>query len=303
MLFSPKFSIIIPSCNEGIWLEKTVRGVLENTNYPDFEIIVIADACTDNSTDFLKKKKIPNVKLIETSSIFGAMKTRNMGAKEAEGTLLVFIDSHEIPQKENWLSSLAKELQNEKVGAVSLKIPHLEEKDRIGYIYTIENWALEPTWIVPNNLNSVQQTPAIPGGCFGIQKKVFEKLDGFDEGLKLWGREDFEFSLRIWRAGYDLVFSPKSAIAHSYDRKRNFEISYQEVDYNTIRTALLLFSEKYVQKVFAAIKKTRPESLSSIIDAVKKSPDFYQRKNNLDRQSIRSFEEYIETFSKFLPKN
>lgn len=303
MRSSPKFSIIIPSCNEGSWLEKTVRGVLQNTNYPDFEIIVVADACTDGSTDFLKKKKIPNVKLIETPTLLGTMKTRNIGAKKAEGKFLVFIDSHEIPEQARWLLELAKELKNEKVGAVALKIPHLEEKDRVGYIYTIKDWDLEPTWLLPKDLKSVQHTPAIPGGCFGIRKELFEKLGGFDEGLKLWGREDFEFSLRIWRAGYDLVFSPKAAISHSYDRKRNFEISYAEVDYNTIRTALLLFSEEYAQKVLDTIAKTRPDNLSKLIDNVKKCPGFYERKARLDQLFTRSFEEYRNTFAEFLPKD
>lgn len=301
MIVPKKFSVIIPSQNEGSWLKKTVKGVLENTNYPDFEIIVIADCCSDGSADFLKQNKFPNVKLIETTSLEGAIKTRNLGAEEANGEFLVFIDSHEIPQKENWLLELVILLEKENAGAATLKIPNLEEKDRIGYFYTIKNWELEPSWIIPENKEICQKTPAIPGGCFGIRKKLFQTLGGFDEGFKKWGREDFEFSLRIWRMGYDLFFSPHSAIAHSYDRIRKFEISYEEVDYNVLRTALTLFSEESCEAVKETLQALRSKEFTKNLRMLENDSVFIKRKNNLEKQFKRSFDDYVETFESFLP--
>lgn len=301
MIVPQKFSVIIPSQNEGLWLKKTVKSVLENTNYPDFEIIVIADFCSDGSANFLKQKKYPNVTLIETNNLKGAIETRNLGAKKAKGEFLVFIDSHEIPQNENWLLELSSLLTEEKVGAATLKIPNLEEKDRVGYFYTIKNWELEPTWKIPKNKNICQKTPSIPGGCFGIRKNLFNELGGFDVGLKKWGREDFEFSLRIWRMGYDLVFSPNAAIAHSYDRVRSFKISYEEVDYNTLRTALSLFSASGIKAVKKALQLSRPKGFSKKLQQLKRDPAFLKRKAKLNKNFKRSFESYLETFSSFLP--
>jgi len=296
-----KFSVIIPSCNEGEWLRKTVMGVLENTDYPDFEIVVVADGCTDGSVDFLKKYTIPNVVLHELAQSAGASGARNVGAKKASGEYLVFIDSHMIPRDANWLSELALQLNQPQIGGATLCIPYLEEPDRVAYIYTIKDLELEPTWITPENRQNIQNVPAIPGACFGIRKKVFEETGGFDAGFQKWGREDLEYSIRLWRLGYDLSFSPRMGIAHSWERKRTFDISWEQVDYNILRTVLTLFSSQWAEKVIQKITKKRPKNIQKHLLALKLDDFFQTRKSTLQSKFKRSFEDYIDTFGEMLP--
>jgi len=296
-----KFSVIIPSHNEGDWLRRTVMGVLENTDYPDFEIVVVADGCTDNSTEFLQEKHIPNVTLISLPVSVGAAKARNKGAHKATGEYLVFIDSHMIPHDANWLTELFLQLEQKNIGVASLCIPHLEEPDRIAYVYTVKDLFLEPTWEAPLDKNKTQLVPVISGACFGITKKLFDETGGFDEGLQKWGREDLEYSLRLWRMGYDLSMSPCAAIAHSWERKRTFEISWEEVDYNILRTVMTLFSKEWAEKVIAAVKCERPENAKHTLTELQKDQKFLARKNVLESQFTRSFEQYLEGFKGMLP--
>ncbi len=295
-----KFSVIIPSHNEGDWLKKTVFGVLENTTYPDFEIVVVADGCTDNSCDFLKNG-VPNVKLVSLETSVGAAKARNEGAKNAEGDMFVFLDSHMIPTDESWLSELELQLQNENVGAATLKIPYLEEANRVAYIYTIKDLLLEPTWVAPTSKTEIQPVPAIPGACFGIRRTMFEQTGGFDSGLMKWGREDLEYSLRLWRLGFDLTMSPRAGIAHSWERKRTFEISWNEVDYNILRTALTLLSPDYADKVIAHLQTIRPQNVTKYLHQIKQDEAFQARKEALTQQFKRSFHDYLSTYSRVLP--
>lgn len=136
---------------------------------------------------------------------------------------------------------------------------------------------------------------------FRYSKKLFDELGGFDAGLKKWGREDFEFSVRIWRMGYDLIFSPKAAIAHSYDRTRKFKISYEEVDYNTLRTALSLFSDTAIKNVIEELQTLRPKECLKNLKNLENDPVFMKRKTNLEKNFKRSFDDYVETFTSFLP--
>ncbi len=48
-----RVSIVIPAHNEGENLVDTVHCVLENTAYPDFEIVIVDDGSTDGSGDRL----------------------------------------------------------------------------------------------------------------------------------------------------------------------------------------------------------------------------------------------------------
>jgi len=261
--------------------------------------VVVADGCTDNSCDFLKKG-VPNVKLVSLPASVGAAKARNEGAKNADGELLVFLDSHMIPTDESWLSELELQLQNEKVGAATLKIPYLEETNRVAYIYSIKDLLLEPTWVAPISKTEIQPVPAIPGACFGIRRTMFEQTGGFDSGLMKWGREDLEYSLRLWRLGYDLTMSPRAGIAHSWERKRTFEISWNEVDYNILRTALTLLSPDYADKVTKHLQTLRPQNVTKYLHLLKQDEVFQARKENLTKQFKRSFHDYLSTYSRVL---
>ncbi|MCF7917780.1 glycosyltransferase [Candidatus Gracilibacteria bacterium] len=296
-----QFSIIIPSCNEGHWLRDTVLGVLENTDYPDFEIVVVSDGSTDSSADFLKKENLPNARLIELTKSVGAAQARNIGGREAKGDLIVFLDAHMKPMQEDWLHELSQQLQNKKIGASSLSIPHLEDVKAIAYIYTIKDLALEPTWITPSDKTKPLLVPAISGACFAMRREVFVVTGGFDEGLQKWGREDTEYSLRLWRLGYDLITSPCSAIGHSWERKRNFEISWEQVDYNILRTALTLISPQWQKDIVAYLKSKRSQNVLKVLRSLEEDALFQKRKQELQKNFVRSFDEYIQEFEKILP--
>lgn len=88
-----RVSIIIPTYNEEDVILACLES-LEKQKFDDFEIIVVDDGSGDKTLEVLSKFKIQNSKIkVFEQKHKGAGSARNLGAKNAKGQVLVFVDS------------------------------------------------------------------------------------------------------------------------------------------------------------------------------------------------------------------
>lgn len=86
---NPKLSIIIPVYNEGKNIKKVIDS-LNKQSYKNFEIIIVDDGSTDNSLKY--PKQFNNITVLEQKHQ-GPGAARNLGAKNAKGQILIFVDA------------------------------------------------------------------------------------------------------------------------------------------------------------------------------------------------------------------
>ena len=87
-------SIIIPCFNSANYIKETIGSVLAQT-YQHFEIIVINDGSTDNSSSIIKTIKDDRIHLVEQENQ-GVSSSRNKGIAMAKGEFIVFLDSDDL---------------------------------------------------------------------------------------------------------------------------------------------------------------------------------------------------------------
>ena len=95
----PFFSVVIPTFNQAIYLEKAVNSVFKQS-YKNFEIIIIDNHSTDNTENLVKnfgKNKIKYFKC-KNENVIG--KSRNIGIYKAEGEWIAFLDSDDTWHEE-----------------------------------------------------------------------------------------------------------------------------------------------------------------------------------------------------------
>lgn len=85
----PIFSIIIPAYNEENYIRKTLHS-LKNQICQDYEVIVVANGCTDKTEEIVKKRKNVHILSLPKPNVSVA---RNAGALNANGKILVFLDA------------------------------------------------------------------------------------------------------------------------------------------------------------------------------------------------------------------
>jgi hypothetical protein len=81
-------------------------------------------------------------------------------------------------------------------------------------------------------------------------------------------------------------------MGHAFDHKRAFEISWEQVDFNTLWTAHTLFDVESIALVEKEIQQIRPK----IFDKIKTQVEVQKLEFNFTKPLQRSFEAYKEKF-------
>jgi GT2 family glycosyltransferase len=135
---NPLVSVIIPHWN-GIEVLSECLESLVQTKYPNFEIIVVDNASTDGSPDWVPLN-FPQVKLIENDQNHGYAGGCNRGAKVASGEYFLFLNNDTI-QDNHWMDGLIDFMNlNPDVAAVQPKILNYFERDRFDYAGGAGGW-------------------------------------------------------------------------------------------------------------------------------------------------------------------
>ncbi|MCR5128991.1 MAG: glycosyltransferase, partial [Lachnospiraceae bacterium] len=101
-----KVSVIIPSKDQPALLEQCLKGLRENTDYPDFEIIVVDNGSSEeNRTAIEKMRDTYDFSYLYEKEEFNFSRMCNRGAAAAKGDLLLFLndDVEVFGQKSPWM--------------------------------------------------------------------------------------------------------------------------------------------------------------------------------------------------------
>ncbi len=107
----PKLSVIIPTHNEEKEISACLKS-LESQSLKDFETIIVDDGSTDNTLQIIKS--FPKIRLI-TGEHKGPGFSRNLGAKNAKGEILIFIDA-DMTFSKDYLKNLIAPIKKENIG-------------------------------------------------------------------------------------------------------------------------------------------------------------------------------------------
>ena len=196
-------SIVILSYNDASYAINCVDSIQRNTNYKDYEIILINNGCSEGDTKLLET--IKDVELIVNKENNGFPAGSNQGFKIAleHGAEFVYILNADTLVTENWLTNSVKAY---------------ESCENPGMIGAMSNYIANEWQDVENFNNELPQKyfeAKYQGLGFNlIPTKVLKEVGMLDEQFGYGGCEDLDYSYRLKKAGYKLWIDGFTFIVH-----------------------------------------------------------------------------------------
>lgn len=198
---SPFFSVVIPTLNEEAYIGRLLDDLTQQTE-PSLEVIVVDGGSLDATQDIIRGYQSRLTLDLLTSVQPNVSAQRNLGAGRSKGKYLVFFDADiQIPPR--YLTQLKEQIQRH---SGHLFTTYVRADSRDVYDEVIANF-INRAVIVSIFIDR----PFVGGYNFIVSKKAFTELHGFREDVVM--SEDYDLSLRLFRAGYKLnVFKKPRAV-------------------------------------------------------------------------------------------
>ena len=196
-----RISIVIPTYNESKVLLDCLKS-LETQAFSDFDLVLVDDGSNDNTLKLASEFKLKNYSLkFLKQNHKGAGAARNLGAKEAHGEILVFVDADMTFDRE-FLKNLVKPIESGEVKGTFSK----EE--------FVSNW--ENTWARCWNINEgweskkrhPKEYPNKQKVFRAILKSEFDRVGGFTPGGY---NDDWSLSEKL---GYEAEIAENAKFYH-----------------------------------------------------------------------------------------
>ncbi|KTT46070.1 glycosyl transferase [Pseudomonas oryzihabitans] len=233
----PKVSLIVPTRNAHILLQACMEGLLEGTDYPALELIVIDNQSDDPATlDYFETLKTRGVRVLEHPYPFNYATLNNRGVEIATGEYVGFINNDIEVLSPDWLKEMVSLAARPDVGAVGAKllwkngmVQHAGVVVGINGLaaHTGNHWLREDAGYLGFNQLTRQQS-ACTTACLLMRRDLYLGLEGMDAQRYPVAFNDVDLCLRIDALGLKVLWTPFAELIHAESATRGKDNSSEK---------------------------------------------------------------------------
>lgn len=240
----PRVSLIIPTRDGAGMLRRCIDSILENTEYPDYEIIIVNNGSVEQATIscFDSLSADSRIRVIDYPGQFNYAAINNLAAESATGEILGLLNNDLEVMSSDWLAEMVRHAMRPDVGAVGAKLYYPDGRiQHGGVILGLLGVANHSHQFLPRGhcgyfgrLQVVQNVSAVTGACLIVRREIYLAVGGLDEKNLAVAYNDIDFCLRLQEKGYRNVWTPYAELIHyeskSRGKDRSFEVKRQRLD-------------------------------------------------------------------------
>ncbi len=194
-------SIIIPALNEERMIGRCLASLAKlDFARERFEVILVDNGSTDKTIEIAESfQDRLNLRVLQKTGV-RISGLRNLGAQEARGTIVAFLDA-DCLAKSDWLEQILELAPGNGVGVVGAHYLLPDDSSWVGR-----------TWHRYQEAEKSGEVSHVPAGDLIMRRDDFLRLSGFDETIQT--NEDYELCERVRKAGMTVQAFPQIGVVH-----------------------------------------------------------------------------------------
>jgi GT2 family glycosyltransferase len=227
----PDLSVIIVNYNTCRLLDECLASLQTAISPPHgLEILVVDNASKDGS-QVMVREKYPEVRLLACPENRGFSAANNLGAAQANGRTLLFLNSDTVLSEEALIQPFNYLDAHQSTGAITVRLVypngHRDPDNHRGFptpwnalCHFSGLGRLFPGSPLFNDyfqsyadFDTTHTVSVIAGSFMMMPRAVFDQVGGWDETYFFYG-EDIDMCYRIQELGYEIIYYPHVEVLH-----------------------------------------------------------------------------------------
>lgn len=209
-------SIVIPVYNQVEYTKQCLEAIIENTPEDLFEVIIIDNASTDGTKEFLSCLE-GDLRIVTNEQNMGFAHACNQGIGLARGNYVMILNNDVIVTK-GWLERLITHVDSDPAvgmaGPVSNSVSGPQFIENVPYGSDLTQMHAFAARYAEEHAGKTQDALRLVGFCLLVKKEVIELIGGFDEGYANGNFEDDDLCLRSAIAGFRHLIAKDVFVHH-----------------------------------------------------------------------------------------
>lgn len=230
---APQVAVIVPTRDRPELLEMCLDGVMNRTDYPDLELLVVDNGSTDPAALALMEEasRDPRARILRVPGPFNFAALNNLAAEATEAPLLCLLNNDVEPTEPGWLKALAADALRPGIGAVGARLlypdgrlQHAGIATGIGGIAGHPLKGLDGQSPGPHGRASLaRRVGAVTAACLVTRREVWQAVGGMDQENLPVAFNDVDYCLKVRERGLAVLYQPAATLIHHESASRGLE--------------------------------------------------------------------------------